>query len=151
MAAKRVFKKKKKISGGGPKNFRKWADWSEGDFVIGTFVGTHTDQYDKENMILEVHDAGFRKPKEAKAIIGQRLILNAAGQLTKAMESLSEGDMIQVTYGGTATIEKGKYKGKDAHVLDIDLVEEEGEEDEDGNEEEDESEEENDDEEEVDL
>lgn len=123
MAAKRVFKKKKKLSGG-PKNFRKWADWDEGDYVIGKYVGTHTDQYDKECMKLEVADAEFRKKAEAKKLIGKVMVLNAAGQLNKAMEEMEEGQMIQVTYQGTSTIEKGKYKGKDAHVIEVDTVEE---------------------------
>jgi len=149
--AKRQFVKKKRISGV-QKNFRKWAEWDEGDFVIGKFVGIHNDQYDKENMIMEVIDAGFRKAKEAKAIVGKNLVLNAAGQLTKAMEQLSEGDIIQVTYGGTATIEKGKYKGKDAHVLEIDQLEDENGEEEDNGEEDEEDEEDCEDEdEEVDL
>ena len=149
--AKRTFVKKKRISGV-QKNFRKWADWDEGDFVIGKFVGIHTDQYDKENMIMEVMDAGFKSAKEAKAIVGKNLVLNAAGQLTKAMEQLSEGDIIQVTYGGTATIEKGKYKGKDAHVLEIDQLEDENGEEEDNGEEDEEDEEDYEDEdEEVDL
>lgn len=127
--AKRVFRKGKKLSGG-QKNFRRWADWAEGDYVIGKYVGTHTDQYDKECMMLEVADAQFKRKKEGDALIGKVIVLNAAGQLNKAMEQMEEGQMVQVTYQGTSTIEKGKYKGKDAHVIEVDLVEEEGDEDE---------------------
>jgi hypothetical protein len=122
-AAKRTFRTTKKLSGG-PKNFRKWSDWEVGDIVIGTFKGTHTDQYDKECMILEVEDAQFANKKEAKQLIGKNLVLNAAGQLNKAMEKMEEGQIIQVTYNGTSRIEKGKYQGKDAHVIDVDLLEE---------------------------
>lgn len=136
MAAKRVFKTKKKLSGE-PMNFRKWSDYEEGDYVVGEYVGIHTDQYDKECMKMKVEDAVFRDKKAAKNVIGKILVLNAAGQLNKAMEKMDEGQFVQVTYNGMSTIETGKYAGKDSHVLDIQLMEEEGaEEDEDGEDEE---------------
>lgn len=123
--AKRVFKTKKKLSGG-PKTFRKWGDWSEGDVIIGTFIGTHTDQYDKVCPIIKIEEATFAKKAEAKKLAGQNLVLNSAGQLDKAFEDLPEGSLVQITYNGTSVIEKGKYKGKDAHLIEVDLVEEEG-------------------------
>ena len=128
MAAKRVFKSKKKLSGE-PMNFRKWADWDEGDYVVGEYVGIHTDQYDKECMKMKVEDAVFSNKKEAKNVIGKVLVLNAAGQLNKAMEKMDEGQFVQVTYNGMSTIETGKYAGKESHVLDIQLMEEESDDD----------------------
>lgn len=140
--AKRVFKTKKKLSGG-KYSFRKWGDWEVGDIVIGTFVGMHMDQYKKEGTIITVEDAQFKDKKEAKALIGKTLVLNAAGKLNKAVADLTEGDIIQVTYNGTSEIEKGKFKGKDAHDIEVDLCEEESN-DEDGEELEDEDESEDD-------
>lgn len=126
--AKRVFKTTKKVSGS-PKNFRKWADWQVGDIVIGEYVGTHTDQFDKECTMVKVADAQFqgkKGAKEAAELVGKVLVLNSAGKLDKARDQLTEGDMIQVTYNGMGTIEKGKYAGKDSHDIEVDLVEEEG-------------------------
>lgn len=124
---KRVFRKGKKLSGG-PKSFRKWADWDDGDFLIGKYTGTHTDQYDKECAIVDVIEASFKNKKEAKELTDKTIVLNATGQLNKAMESMDVGKIYQFTYGGMAMIEKGKYKDKEAHVIVIEELEEEGDE-----------------------
>lgn len=135
MAAKRVFKKTKKMSGG-PKTFRAWKEWTVGDYVIGKYVGTHEDQYQKTCRIIGVVDGEFAKKGAFKKINGQNLVLNAAGQLDAAFEDkngnakISEGEMVQIMYNGTSQITKGKYAGKDAHLIEVDLVEEEGDEDE---------------------
>ncbi len=140
MAAKRVFKSKKKLSGG-KCTYRAWGDWEVGDLIIGKYKGSKLDQYKKPNWLVEVVDAQFIKHKEGKKLIGQVLGLNSNGQLDKAMENVSEGDMIQVCYNGMSEITKGKFAGKDAHQVEVDLVEEEGAEEETEEEDEDESEE----------
>lgn len=124
---KRVFKSKKKLSGGRC-TYRPWKDWEVGDLIIGKYKGSKIDNYEKPNWLIEVLDAQFAKKKEASKLVGQTIGLNSAGQLDKAMEHVSEGDTVQVLYNGTSQIEKGKYKGKDAHLIEVDLVEEEGEE-----------------------
>jgi hypothetical protein len=131
---KRVFKSKKKLSGGRCV-YRAWKDWEVGDCIVGTYKGSKTDNYDKPNWLIEVEEATFgSSPKEAKKLKGLTIGLNSAGQLDKAMEKVSEGEMIQVMYNGTAEIEKGKYAGKDAHQIEVDIVSE-GEDDEEYNEE----------------
>lgn len=126
---KRVFKTTKKVSGG-RKTFRPWKEWEEGEFVVGKFVGMHTDQYDKECPIITVEYAEFTDMKAAKALHGKDIVLNNAGQLNKGVEKLAEGDFIKVTYQGTSEIEKGKYAGKDAHLIDVEIVEEDNGDDE---------------------
>lgn len=121
MANKRVFKVKKKLSGG-KTTFRKWGDWDEGDILIGTYVSTREDQYNKPNWTFKVEDAQFVDRKLAKELVGQNITLNSSGQFDKAMEAVTEGDMVQITYNGTSTIEKGKYAGKEAHSVEVDLV-----------------------------
>jgi hypothetical protein len=152
--AKRVFKKTKKMSGG-PKTFRAWKEWAVGDYVIGKYVGTHEDQYQKTCRIIEIVDGEFAKKGAFKKVAGQNLVLNAAGQIDAAFEDkngnpkIAEGEMVQVMYNGTSQITKGKFAGKDAHLIEVDLVEEEGdesEEDEDLDEEEDQDEDEESDE-----
>lgn len=148
MAIKRKFKSKKKLTTVRA-NYRPWAEWEVGDYIIGTYKGSQTDQYDKPNWLVEIEEASFvKKPKLAAKLVGQLLGLNSNGKLDKAMKNVEEGDMIQVTYNGMGTIEKGKYKGKDAHDVEVELVEEETDEDEeDEDEDEDESEDSEDDEE----
>jgi hypothetical protein len=121
--AKRAFKVKKQLTV--QKTYRKWEDYSVGDIVVGTVVGTHTDQYGKECPILKVEEAFFTDKKEQKRVTGANLVLNANGMLSKAIKEngIADGDMIQVEYKGTAVIQKGPYKGKDAHVVGVDLVE----------------------------
>lgn len=145
MTVKRVFKSKKKLSGE-PMNFRRWSDWSEGDYVIGEYVGTYQDQYDKLCMKMKVEDAIFSNKKAAKEIIGKVLVLNSVGQLNKSLEKMKEGQFVGVTYNGMTTIETGKYAGKESHSLLVELMEEdtgkeEEDEDEDEKDEEDEDEE----------
>jgi hypothetical protein len=119
MTAKRVFKKKKKLSGG-PRVFRKWKEWAEGDYVIGTFVGTYIDNYDKEGTLVEVIEANFpKRPKLSAKLEGKTLALNATGQLNKALPKMEEGNVYQFTYGGTSTMEGGKYAGKESHLVEV--------------------------------
>lgn len=138
--AKRTFKSKRKLSGGRC-TYRAWKEWEVGDLIIGKFKGQKEDNYGNPNWLIEVEDAQFSDGKAAKKLVGQTIGLNSAGQLNKAMEKVEEGDMIQVVYNGTSEIEKGKYKGKDSHLMDVDLVEEEGAEEEEETEEEEEEEE----------
>lgn len=128
--AKRVFKSKKKLSGGRC-TYRAWKEWDVGDYIIGKFKGSKTDNYDKPNWLVEVVDAAFVEHKLARKLIGQTIGLNSSGQLNKAMEKVEEGDLIQVMYNGTSEIEKGKYAGKDAHLIEVDLVQEDVDEDDD--------------------
>lgn len=138
--AKRVFKSKKKVSGGRCV-YRAWKDWEIGDLVIGTYKGSKIDNYKKPNWLVEVEDAQFQNHKEGKKLMGQVIGLNSCGQLDKAMEEVSEGDMIQVMYNGTSEIQKGKYAGKDAHLVEVDIVEEDNGDSNDDEEEENEDEE----------
>lgn len=124
--SKRVFKPTRKL-GGGQKMYRKWEDYQVGDVVIGTYVDTHVDQYKKNCPVIEVVDAQF-KDKTGSKYVGKNLVLNAAGMLNKAIEKAELGQMLQFTYNGTSTIEKGPYSGKDSHLIQTDLVEEESEE-----------------------
>lgn len=121
MGTKRVFKTTKKLSGGRTL-YRKWDEWETGDLIIGKFLAQGEDQYQKPNWKMQVEDAQFASSKESKKYTGQVLTLNSAGQLNKAMEKVEEGDMIQITYQGTSVIEKGKFKGKDAHLVEVDMV-----------------------------
>lgn len=129
---KRKYKVTKNLSGI-PKVFRKWEEWAIGDIVVGKIIGTHTDQYDKLNLIVEVEEAFFSK--DSAKFKDKNLVLNHCGKMAAAVfkknketgeETLKipEGTLVQISYDGTSMIEKGKFKGKDAHVVSVDIVEE---------------------------
>lgn len=155
--AKRIYKSKKKLSTV-KATYRKWNEWDSGDILIGTYKGSQTDNYDKPNWLVEVEDAQFTNAKAAKKLMpkgDEKVVvgLNSSGKLDQAMEQVEIGDVIQVEYKGMSTIEKGKYKGKDAHDIEVDLVEEDDEDEDDEDESEDEdddSDDESDDDEEAD-
>lgn len=124
MALKRKYKAKKKLTGTRAV-YRPWKEWEVGDIIIGVYQGSQTDNYDKPNWLFEVVDAFFqKKPKTAAKLVGQVIGLNSNGKLDKAMKKVEPGVMVQVEYKGMGTIEGGKYKGKDAHDVAVDLVEE---------------------------
>jgi hypothetical protein len=122
VATKRTFKVTKKLSGG-KSEYRKWSEWAEGDVVIGKLVSTGIDTFKKPNYKLEIEDAQLADKALSKSLTGKMLTLNSSGMLDKAMTDVSEGQMLQITYGGTAEIEEGPYKGKESHIIQVDLVE----------------------------
>lgn len=129
---KRVFKSKKKLSGG-QTSFRKWSEWKEGDFIVGKFISAGEDNYQNPSFTFEVLTADFKgKTKTAAALVGKNITLNSAGQLNKAMLTkdgelkVKPGELLEITYNGTSTIPKGKFKGKEAHLMTVEVVEEEG-------------------------
>ena len=119
---KRKYVEKRKLSGG-KKMFRKWESWKEGEYVIGKLVGTHLDQYKKLCPLIEVETAEF---EEGASFEGNVLVLNSCGMLDKAISKVVEGAILQVTYQGSSLIERGPYKGKVAHKVEVLELEEEG-------------------------
>jgi hypothetical protein len=126
MEQKRNYVVRKALSAGN-QTYRKWSDYSEGDVVVGTFVGIHTCQYDKENFKVKVLDAQFADGT-GDSFIGKTLVLNNVAFLNTAMEKVTEGEVVQVEYTGTTPISKGKYAGKDCHTGSVAVVEIEAEE-----------------------
>lgn len=122
MTEKRKYKTARKVNGS--KVFRKWSDWSTGDYFIGKYVEQYTDdKYDKEVFVFEIEEAEFKDGKH-KDLIGKNLALNTMGMLEKAMEKVVRGEVVQMTYTGKSAIEKGKFAGKDAHSCEVLVLEE---------------------------
>ena len=110
----------------GPKTFRKWSEYSVGDILIGKFVGKHEDTtYNKTHWVIKVEEAFVKEG--AENLIGKDVVLNACGSLDKAMKQVEEGQTLQMEYRGMEEMTSGKYPGKDAHSIKVDLVEEEEE------------------------
>ncbi|RTL05264.1 hypothetical protein EKK58_08375 [Candidatus Dependentiae bacterium] len=118
---KRVFTTKKKLSGA--MFYRKWDDWAIGDIFIGEYTGTKKDtQYDTEHFVFKVVETQF-KDKKANFEGGKTVVLNRCGMLAKALDGVEFGQIIQLEYNGIGTMKKGKFKGKEAHSMEIQLVE----------------------------
>lgn len=151
MKKRTMFKSKKKLSGVRCE-YRKWNVWDVGDILIGKYVGSKTDNYDKPNWLIEVLEAQFvKKKKLAAKLEGKTIGLNSCGKVDAAMKKATEGDTIQFTFNGTGVIEGGKFDGKEAYDVDVEVgdmddgSEPEEEEETDENEESEESEEEEED------
>ena len=142
-APKRVFKQKRVLSGMS-KVFRKWGDWDTDDQVVGKFVATHEDNYDKTNYVIEVIQAEFADDS-GEEFTGKNLVLNSSGTIDKAFEEVTVGEFVQVTYLGKSEILKGKYAGKEAHNMEVIVIEDPDAPEVDEEEVEEEDEEENDD------
>lgn len=129
---KRVFKTTKQLSGK-PLTFRAWDDYEVGDVIVCKYVKTTPNKFneDKPNHVVEIIEAFLKDKKmQAKLSEGVHLVFNTIGMLDKALEDINPGDCFQVTYNGKATIETGKFKGKEAHTVEVVMVSEESEDEE---------------------
>lgn len=122
---KRVFRSTRKVSGGA-KTYRKWEEWEIGEIVIGKYVDDHLDQYKKQCPVIEVVDAMLKDDALNKSLQGKLLVLNHCGQLRKAFDKIEKEQLVQVTYNGKSLMEKGPYAGKDAHLIGVEEVVEDG-------------------------
>lgn len=112
-----------KKSLGGSQTYRVWEDYTVGDWVLGRYVGNHVCQYKKENPKIEVLDAGFDDLDFSDSIIGKTLVLNAAGSLSAQIDKVEVGETIRVTYNGKNLLTKGPYAGKEAHSVNVEIIE----------------------------
>lgn len=125
----------------GERIYKKWAEYEVGDYVVGKLTEVGEDQFKKANYIVEVIETSLEGVAE-----GKNLCLNSNGSLDYRMEDIEIGSVIRVEYTGQIEMEKGPFKGKMAHTVDLQVatdvevreedlppaVEEDEEEDEDG-------------------
>jgi hypothetical protein len=118
----------------GSKSYRKWKEWSEGDYIIGKFVDEEADNYRKPSYVLEVEEVEFEdKEAEEKCGPGKRVALNSTGLLDKIMsKKVQIGDVIMVEYGGKDVMTKGPFEGDPVHIINVSVVEEEEDSSDDG-------------------
>lgn len=157
--AKRIFKSTGKKLTGIRCVYRAWNEWEVGDYIIGSYLGSKIDNYDKSNWMFKIEDVGGPNTRILKKLVGQNIGLNSAGTLNSAMankkgiEKVAIGTTLQITYNGMEEMEGGKFKGKDKHNIDVEVVEEDdgSDDNEEIDEEENEDKDDNDDEDEDDL
>ena len=116
----RKFKTKTEVTMS--KMYRGFDDWAVGDCVIGKIVGTNKDKYGHTGPVVKVIEAQFKK--DAEKFVGKNLAINSTGKMRKNMPEFTMGELIQVEYLGKNTMEKGKFAGKDAHDVNILILEE---------------------------
>lgn len=124
--AKRIFRTKKKVSGGMKGKFRAWDNWKEDEYIIAKYTGTgRQDKYNKPTYCFEIEEANFASAKENAAFEKEpEIVLNSTGGFANSMENVEEDDMVQITYKGQNEIQKGKWKGEMAHAIEVLVVEE---------------------------
>lgn len=115
----------------GKKVFRPWAQWEEGDGIIGRLINVSEDNYGKNNYEIEVQEVDFSQDevsytnKKGEEVVckapqpGEVFVLNSNGSLDRAMEQVDTGDFVKVIYSGTDVLTKGKYAGKEFHKLEV--------------------------------
>ncbi len=111
----------------GERIYKKWNEWEVEDFVVGKLIEVGEDQYKKANYIVEVIETSLEGVE-----VGKNLCLNSNGSLDYRMEDVEIGTIIRVEYEGEGVMEKGPYKGKKFHKVDLQIaVADSSEEDED--------------------
>lgn len=106
---------------GGASKYRKYDTWDVGDQIAGELVSISKDQFGKPAYVIKVQDVMFKKTSEQPAI-GESFTLNSAGGLEYKIEQaggINVGDVMGVEYNGKVTVEKGKWKGKQTHDIDL--------------------------------
>lgn len=101
----------------GATGYRKWAEWTTGDYLKGKLNKVSVDMYKKNNYTMQVIETKFKDGKDIPK--GEYLTLNANGMLDKAMANVNEGDTVVIVYKGQSKIEKGQFAGKMSHSMDI--------------------------------
>lgn len=104
----------------GSRHYLPWANWEVGDYVIGKYIESDTDQYGNPNYILEVIETSLTEDSKGNAIEdGKNLCLNSNGSLNYRMEDIELNTILKVEYTGKTTLEKGKFKGKECHTVEV--------------------------------
>lgn len=104
--------------------YKRWGDWSQGDYIIGEYLGTKIDPtYNKEVYMVKLETVSLSSPVTSQGggiKEGMTIGLNHCGGLAVRMSEVKIGDCIELIYNGTEELPSGhKYKGKDAHQFEV--------------------------------
>lgn len=116
MGLRSRFKTKRQLTGAC--QYKAWEKWSEGNFMIGRYQGIKTSNYG-DNYKFMLLDTDMKDLK-----LDMSFVLNSNGLLDKAMQEVSENDLVKVTYKGKSTLTKGPFAGKAAHNVEVEILEE---------------------------
>lgn len=102
----------------GKRNYRKWADWSEGDVLICSLNGTYEDKFRNTCYEVEVIECQF-DDEDAEWSEGTIVGLNSMGSLHYKLEDVPQGSVLRIEYTGKIMLEEGPYEGKEAHTCEV--------------------------------
>lgn len=123
---KRQFKTIRSTNSG-PRSFRPWAEWDSGDTLVLKYQGEVENKFDdtgkRPNYLWKILEVSQLKNKKFK-FEHENLVTNTSGKLRYLVEELQlqKGEVVQFKYLGTSVLEGGKYKGKEVHDFDMEVV-----------------------------
>jgi hypothetical protein len=112
----------------GKVGFRSWKNWEEEDYICGIFKHTQPNELNRQrnDVVITVTDHSFQTESEFDPKNGDLFKVNAATSLQGAIDKgIKEGDEIKVVYKGAYTVQKGTWKGKEGHNLEVFVKEKE--------------------------
>jgi len=131
--AKRTIRQWEKKNG--PTFYHAWANWEEGQFVEGVFMGGVLDKkYKRTNYKIKVEDFDItcERPDGKELQVGDVITINGTGGLARnlgVMEGdktedtnpslISEGTAVRLVYEGIVEIEGGDWAGQEAHSVTV--------------------------------
>lgn len=102
----------------GSKTYRPWKQWDVGEYVVGKYLELGEDNFGNPSYSVEVMETNVESFKE-----GTTVGINSCGGLNLAMEKICTGTVIRLEYEGTDVMEKGKFKGKEFHIVGVAVAE----------------------------
>jgi len=96
----------------GGRTYRSWKQWSEGDFIIGTYQESYEDQFGNECYEVKIIETDFAEEKD-NLDEGVTLGVNSCGALKNKFKDVPVGSTVRIEFLGTGVVEKGPMKGKD--------------------------------------
>lgn len=100
----------KKVSLGsgaeGAVTYVKAKDLSSGTKISGTYIRSFVDQFENLGHTITLAD-------------GNTTIINGTGKLDKLLAEVPKGSLVEITYLGKVTLNKGKLKGKAIHDFEV--------------------------------
>ena len=82
---------------------------SNGKYKVGKYLDTSIDSYGYPQYRFQEDSGNF-------------FVVNNCGSLARAMKEVPHGTKVALTYAGEKVLEKGKFKGKKFHCVDVFIV-----------------------------
>jgi len=101
----------------GGRAYKSWKKWTIGDFIVGKFIKTYEDNFGNTCYEVEIIEAQFADGTELKE--GSLFGVNSCGSLSHNMQDVLPGSFVEMTYDGEGEIEKGSFKGKKFHSVQL--------------------------------
>ena len=105
------------------RTYKKWDNWTEGDYIIGEYTDKTVDNYGKNNYaikLIEVHMVNPTDDRGGELKAGMTLGLNHCGSLGYRMDDIEVGTEVEIVYNGTTSLpDNHKFKGKACHQVEV--------------------------------